>query len=192
MPRVNIIESMNPDTMLPTRVELEAGLDAILKSPKDLGALELIVRRPGTGEREVVGEAVLDLAQGLVGDNWPSRGKSGTPNLNAQITVMNARAIALVARDKSRWPLAGDQLYIDLDLSEENLPAGTRLAIGSTVIEVSPAPHTGCKKFLERFGQEAVDFVNSPQGRQLRLRGLNARIVEPGTIRVGDIVRKLS
>jgi MOSC domain-containing protein YiiM len=189
---LTIIERMNADATLPTSLELEAGLDAILKSPKDSGALEMIVRRPQVGEREVLTEAVLDLAKGLVGDNWPTRSSSGTPNPDSQVTVMNARAIALVAQDKSRWPLAGDQLFIDLDLSDENLPAGTRLAIGSAVIEVSAKPHTGCKKFLARFGQQAVDFVNSPLGLRLHLRGINARIVQPGTLRVGDIARKLS
>jgi len=186
---VIIITPMS-DARFPTTVELEAGLDAILKSPKDAGTLEMIVRRPQVGEREVVTEGTLDLAKGLVGDNWPSRGSSANPNPDVQLTIMNSRAIALLARDKSRWPLAGDQLYIDLDLSEENLPIGTRLAVGSAVIQVSPQPHTGCKKFLARFGQEAVDFVNSPLGIKLHLRGINARIIQQGTIRVGDVVRK--
>ncbi|HZV36794.1 MAG TPA: MOSC domain-containing protein, partial [Verrucomicrobiae bacterium] len=134
----------------------------------------------------------LNPNDGLAGDNWKLRGSSEkAPNPAMQITVMNSRAIALVAGDKSNWPLAGDQLYVDLDLSIDNLPPGAQLAIGAAIIEISPHPHTGCKKFLARFGEDAVQFVNSPQGKQLWLRGLNARIVQPGTIRIGDKVRKL-
>jgi MOSC domain-containing protein YiiM len=107
-----------------------------------------------------------------------------------QLNVMNARAVALVAHDRERWALAGDQLYVDLDLSTDNLPPGTRLALGTAVIEVTAQPHTGCKKFVARFGAEAVKFVNSPLGKQLRLRGMNARVVRPGVIRAGDVVRK--
>jgi MOSC domain-containing protein YiiM len=108
-----------------------------------------------------------------------------------QLNVMNARVIALLAREEDRWPLAGDQLYIDMDLSQENLPPGTRLALGSAVIEVTDQPHTGCKKFAARFGLDALKLVNSPLGRQLQLRGLNARVTQPGMIRVGDLVKKL-
>ena len=178
-----------------TTVELEAGLDFIRRSPRDGGPLELIVRRPQVNEREKLGEATLDLTEGLVGDNWKSRGSTRTPdgsaNPEAQITMMNSRAAAAVARNRDRWGLAGDQLYVDLDLSEENLPPGTRLALGQAVIEVTSPPHTGCKKFLARFGPEALEFVNSPLGRQLRLRGLNARIVHGGLVRVGDTVKKI-
>ena len=104
---------------------------------------------------------------------------------------MSSRAAALVAGDRERWPLAGDQLYVDLDLSDENLPPGTRLALGSAVLEVTDEPHTGCKKFTARFGLDAMVFVNSPVGRALNLRGINARVVESGTVRVGDAVTKL-
>jgi len=169
-----------------TKEELEAGLDELRRSPRDEGVLELIVRRPRTDEREVLAEATLDLTEGLVGDKWKIAGK---PNM--QINVMNARAVALVAQDKSRWPLAGDQLFIDLDLSTENLPPGTQLAIGSAIIEVTPEPHNGCKKFMARYGEAAVEFVNSPIGKQLHLRGINAKVVQPGMVRTGDTVRKL-
>lgn len=176
--------------------ELEAGLDEIRRSPADVGVLELIVRRPRRDEREVLEEGELTLSEGLVGDSWKERGSSrtadGGPHPDMQLNVMNARAIALVARGRERWPLAGDQLYIDLDLSDENLPPGARLSIGSAVIEVTPQPHTGCKKFVARFGPDAMKFVNSPAGRQLRLRGLNARVVRPGRVRVGDTVRKVT
>jgi MOSC domain-containing protein YiiM len=156
----------------------------------------MIVRRPAVGAREVVDEAQLDPAQGLLGDNWLARGyphsADGAARPEMQLTIMNARAIALVAVERARWPLAGDQLLVDLDLGVENLPAGSRLAIGSAIVEVTAEPHTGCKQFAQRFGKDAVRFVNSPEGKQRRLRGLNARIVQPGTVRVGDLVRKLS
>lgn len=180
-------------TVYASPAELEAGLDHLRASPHGVGVVELVVRRPAEGEREVVEEAELDLEDGLVGDSWRSRGRSGgrPSNTNAQITVMNARATALVAGDRERWPLAGDQLYVDFDLSGEHLPAGTRLEVGSAVIEVTSDPHTGCKKFSSRFGLEALQFVNSPDGRALNLRGINTRVVQPGIVRVGDAIRKL-
>jgi hypothetical protein len=178
-----------------TMAELEAGLDYICQSPKDEGVLELIVRRPQVEHREVLEEGVLDLSQGLIGDCWVSRGSSstvdGSANPNMQINIMNSRVIALVAQEKERWQLAGDQLFIDLDLSEVNLPAGTRLAVGSAVLEVTPPPHLGCKKFVSRFGLEAMKFVNSAVGRELHLRGINAKVVQSGMIRVGSIARKV-
>lgn len=178
-----------------TNEELEAGLGDILLSPKDEGVLKLIVRRPREDEREVLAEGVLDLAEGLVGDSWKERGSSrtpdGGPHPDMQLNVMNARVLALVAQGRERWRLAGDQLIVDMDLSAENLPPGTRLGLGSAVIEVTDQPHTGCKKFVARFGADAMKFVNSPAGKRLRLRGLNARVVSPGVIRAGDAVRKL-
>jgi MOSC domain-containing protein YiiM len=176
-----------------TPAELEAGLDGVRAAPRDEGTLELIVRRPAVDQREVVEQADLDLDLGLVGDNWSSRGRSGgrPANTSAQVTVTSARAAALVARARERWPLAGDQLYVDLDLSVDNLPPGTRLEIGSAVIEVTDEPHTGCKKYSGRFGLDALMAANSPEGRALNLRGINTRVVQPGTIRVGDAVRKL-
>ena len=178
-----------------TTAELEAGLDEIRRAPKDVGVLRLIVRRPQTDEREVLEEGELNLLEGLAGDSWRMRGSSRTPDGSShpemQLNIMNARVAALVAQDDERWQLAGDQLYLDMDLSAENLPAGTRLAIGSAVIEVSAQPHTGCKKFVARFGLDAMKFVNSSVGRELHLRGINARVVQPGVIRVGDAVRKV-
>jgi MOSC domain-containing protein YiiM len=169
--------------------ELEAGLEDIRRSPRDGGVLRLIVRRPEVNTREVLDEGQLDLARGLVGDSWFSG--RGRPHPERQLNIMNARAIALLAGASDRWALAGDQLYIDLDLSGDNLPAGSRFALGAAVVEVTEPPHTGCAKFASRFGIDAVKFVNSPEGERLRLRGLNAKVVTPGVIRVGDLVTKV-
>jgi hypothetical protein len=174
---------------------LEAGRDEVLRSPASDGIVELIVRRPAVEEREVLEEGFLDVDEGLVGDCWRARGSSSTEDGLAhperQLTLMNARVIALLAGDRERWPLAGDQLYVDLDLRPENLPPGTRLEVGSAVLEVTDQLHTGCAKFTERFGSAAIRFVNSREGRALRLRGMYARVVEPGTVRPGDAIRKL-
>ncbi len=172
-----------------TMHELEAGLAQIRQSPKDQGVLHLIVARPQSNERAILSEATLDVDEGLTGDSWKVRGQS--PNPDAQLTIMNARAAALVAQQLERWPLAGDQLYVDLDLSDENLPPGTRLAIGSAIVEVSALPHNGCQKFVARFGLDAMKFVNSAVGKQLHLRGINTKVVQSGAIRAGDVVRKI-
>jgi MOSC domain-containing protein YiiM len=178
-----------------TKEELEAGLDHIRSAPADRGMLAMIVRRPAIDQREMLSEGMLDPADGLVGDSWRARGSSRTPDRTAhpdmQLNIMNARAIAHIAGSREHWPLAGDQLYVDLDLSGANLPPGTRLSIGSAVIEVTAQPHTGCKKFVGRFGIDAVKFVNSPVGREHNLRGINARVVTGGKIRVGDAVVKI-
>ena len=178
-----------------SREELEAGLDHIRRAPREQGTLKMIVQRPLEDERNVIDEAELSLSEGLVGDNWKARGSQHTPDgaahLYAQITVMNARCIALLAQSESRWGLAGDQLYVDFDLSDENLPPGTQFRVGPAILEVSAEPHSGCKKFSSRFGVEAMKFVNSPEGKRLHLRGINARVIQPGTIRLGDAVSKL-
>jgi len=179
-----------------TMEELEAALDHLREAPKDNGVVELIVRRPRVDHREVLEEAELDPVNGLIGDSWIFRPSSKTPDHSPhpemQINIMNSRVTALVAQEKDRWPLAGDQLYIDMDLSKENLPGGTQLAIGTAVLEVSPLPHTGCQKFVARFGLDAMKFVNSQVGKQLCLRGINARIIKGGVIRVSDTARKIS
>ena len=176
------------------RETLEDGLDEIRRAPSEVGTVELIVRRPEVEAREVMSEAQVDLVDGLVGDCWRTRGSSstedGAANPDAQITVMNARVTALVARDPARWPLAGDQLYVDLDLSAENLPPGTRLEVGDATLEVTAQPHLGCGKFVKRFGVDAMKFVNSDVGRELNLRGINTRVVSPGTVRTGDRIRR--
>lgn len=174
---------------------LVAGLDEVRRSPKDQGRVELIVRRPAENERERLEKATLACAHGLVGDTWRTRGssrKADRPHPGRQLTLMNARVAALVARSADRWQLAGDQLYVDLDLSCDNLPPGTRLAVGAAVIEVSDQPHRGCKKFGARFGLDALRFVNSDVGRELNLRGINAKVIVAGIVRVGDVIRKAS
>lgn len=175
--------------------ELQAGIDAVRAAPADRGRIELIVRRPAVGEREPVTEAELDERVGLVGDNWLTRGSSatadGSAHRDAQITLMNARAAALVAGDRDRWPLAGDQFYVDLDLSAANLPPGTRIEVGSALLEVTPEPHHGCGKFAQRFGVDALKFINSAEGRELNLRGVNARVIRGGTVRTGDVVARV-
>ena len=179
-----------------TREELEAGVGEIRSAPKDEGVLQMIVRRPKVDERELLDQAELSVEEGVVGDTWKLRSSSrmpaGGPHPDMQLNIIATRVIGLIAQDRARWPLAGDQLFIDLDLAEENLPAWTKLQIGSAIIEVTDQPHTGCAKFVSRFGIEAMKFVNSPLGRSLNLRGINARVVQPGTIRVGDVVKKLS
>ena len=174
--------------------DLEAGLDHVRKSPKDDGHVELIVCRPAEGEREVLAEAILDCTEGLVGDTWSVRISKSTgtgPNPECQVTLMNTRAAALVAGTSDHGGLPGDQLYVDLNLGYDNLPPGTRLQVGTAVVEVSAKLHTGCAKFSARFGKDALRFVNSEVGRELNLRGINTKVVVDGTVRTGDTVRKL-
>jgi hypothetical protein len=177
-----------------TAAELDAGLPHVVTAPRGEGTLEMIVCRPGIGARETLDRADLDPVAGLVGDTWQSRGSSrtsdGLSHPDMQLTIMSARAADLVAGDRIYWPLAGDQLFVDLDLGADNMPPGTRLAVGSALLEITPEPHTGCGKFVERFGLAAMKLVNSPAGRRLNLRGVNARVVQGGEVKLGDFVRK--
>lgn len=172
---------------------LEASIDHIRRAPADQGTVELIVRRPADEQREVLAEAWLDAEQGLDGDLWPRRIPKGmtAPDPEAQLTIANARALAAIAGDRIRWPMAGDQLYVDFDISITNLPPGARLQVGDAVLEFSAKPHTGCKKFSGRFGLEALEFVSTPIGKELRLRGANCHVVKSGLVRAGDAVRRL-
>jgi hypothetical protein len=176
--------------------ELAAQLDYLRAAPQQVGTLDLIVRRPAVDAREILETAELDVDKGLVGDNWLDRATSVAiaegRHVLAQLNVMSARMVSFLADTPQAQALAGDQLYLDLDLSRPNLPPDTRLAIGDdAVIEVTHKPHNGCAKFRARFGQDALDFVNSDIGQELRLRGFNARVLTGGTVRPGDRVRKL-
>ena len=167
--------------------ELEAALPELERSPRERGTVVLIVRRPSRGKREVLDLGLLDVEEGLIGDRWAL----GKRHRAQQLTIINARLVELLAPSRDRWPLAGDQLYVDFDLSLEHLPPGTRLAIGAAQIEVSPEPHTGCRLFAERYGRDAQRFVGSERGHALQLRGINAWVIESGEVRVGDEVRAL-
>lgn len=179
-----------------TLEELQTAIPDISVSPSDHATVDMITRRPEAGQRDILETCELDETHGLVGDNWQQRGSSATPdgsaNPDAQITIINTRIINAIAGSKSRWHLAGDQLVIDLDLSHDNLPPGARLSIGTAIIELTAEPHTGCAKFMSRFGKDALRFVSGPQAMQQRRRGANAKIIKPGTIRIGDKATKLS
>jgi MOSC domain len=182
--------------MLETRgQELDASLPDIQAAPLDGGVLHRIVRRPAVDQRETVAEAELDPTVGLIGDTWLDRGSrmtaDGSADPDAQVTLVNIRVLRAFEPDEDRWPLAGDQLYVDLDLRIDSLAPGTRLTIGSAVIEVTDKPHTGCAKYSARFGSEALRWINAPTGRAHRMRGLNARVVVGGTIRVGDTISRV-
>lgn len=179
-----------------TADEIETAISHVLASPKDDGVLELIVRRPAVNKREVIESGELDIDNGLLGDNWLTRGSSRTDNglghPEMQLNLMNYRFALLIAGSRERVPLAGDQLFVDLDLSEENVPPGTRLTIGDATIEVTTIPHLGCKKFVERFGIDAMKFANSDFGRKHHLRGINAKVTQGGLITRGDLVARIA
>ena len=177
------------------RTSWRAALAHIRESPDDSGVIRLIARRPVEDSREVLDEARISLTHGIEGDSWNQRGSSsspdGGPHPNKQLTIMNARAAQAIIGPIERWPLAGDQIYADLHLAHGSLPAGTHLAVGEAVVEVAVEPHQGCAKFAARFGRDALRFVNTGEGRELRLRGINCRVIQPGTVRVGDAVSRL-
>jgi hypothetical protein len=176
--------------------ELQAGLEHILGSPKEGGSIDMIVRRPQVNEREILQDGELDTSMGLIGDNWLQKGyrktADGSAHPDMQINLMNTRVISLVAGGRQHWSLAGDQFFVDMDLSDENLPARTRLQIGSATLEITAEPHLGCKKFTERFGVEAMKFVNSSLGKKLNLRGINAKVVKSGSVSTGAVIKKLA
>jgi len=179
-----------------TLAELQAGLPDIIASPADTGLLEAIVIRPSAGERRELDSVEISLAGGVHGDNWAlgcwKTTDDGKPHPDVQICIMNSRCIAKVAGSRENWAPAGDNLFIDMDLTRENLPTGQRLAIGSAIVEVTADPHTGCANFVERYGREATVFVNTGEGRKLRLRGIYARVVQDGRVSVGDRVVKVA
>ena len=173
--------------------ELQAGLDHIRQSPTDTGLIEMLVLRPREDERITVEAVKLVEGSGAEGDNYLARGNSftedGSAHPEAQITVMNSRVLDLITGgDRGHWQWAGDQILVDMDLSADNLPPGTRLQIGSAVLEVSAKPHTGCAKFAQRFGLDAAKWINSDPN--LRLRGINAMVTTTGSCAVGDLMTK--
>jgi len=184
---------MDTPTAAPDR-DFASQTDAVLPSPRDDAVVELIVRRPESDLREVVDEGRLDPVEGLVGDGWLARGSKSRPDGSAdplsQLAIMSTRVLAAIEPDRARWPLAGDQIYADLNLSEANLPTGARLRVGEALVEVTERPHTGCAKFASRFGLDALRWISTPVGRSLRMRGMYVRVVEAGAIRVGDEIRK--
>jgi len=172
--------------------DLWSGWEALEKSPKDVGTVEMIVCRPDRDEREEVQEAVFSIDEGMAGDNWLTRGSSdGTAHPEAQITLMNSRVIDLIAGDRSRWELAGDQLFVDFDISKDNLPVGQRIQIGEVILEIPELPHTGCAKFAKRYGAYARKFVMTDEGKQQRFRGIYAKVIQSGNIKVSDTITKL-
>lgn len=179
-----------------TRADLDARLPELRALETSRGTLEMIVARPAEDERDTPGTAALTVGEGLVGDRWLASAArrmdaAGAIDRGDQLTLMSTRVLELIA-DRERWPLSGDNLLVDIGLATEDLPAGSRLAIGDeVVIEISEEPHTGCAKFSARFGSDALRFINSPEGRRLRLRGVNARVAVPGTVSVGDAIRRL-
>ena len=179
-----------------TLEQLQKGLPQIEASPKDKGTLRAIVIRPLTDERKSLDRCELSFKGGVHGDNWADgcwmKQEDGSPHPDVQVAIMNSRAIDLIAGEEERWPLAGDNLFVDFDLSEDNLPPGTRVIVGGVLLEITEVPHNGCKKFAERFGKDAVKFVNSTAGKQLHLRGIYAKVIDAGTVRVGDSVIKVA
>jgi MOSC domain-containing protein YiiM len=173
--------------------ELEQGLAEVLASPSDIGTLEAIVIRPVEDARRVVQVATLSPEWGVEGDRWFSPAADGQElDPRHQVSLMNWRILRQIAGDDDSICLAGDNLIVDLDLSEANLPPGSRLAIGANVeIEITELPHSGCNAFAHRYGAEARAFINNDRGRELHLRGRYGRVITGGSIGVGDAVRKL-
>lgn len=173
--------------------DLDRALDDIRAAPREVGTIDLITRRLAPEQRETIESAELDLALGLVGDRWHTKPSKktpdGSPHPEQQLTLMSIRAIRALT-EPERFALAGDQLFVDLDLSQDNLPTGTQLAIGDAMVEITAMPHLGCATFTARFGSDATKWVNSDLGKQLRLRGVNARVIVPGAIKRGDRICK--
>ena len=180
-----------------TAVELEQGLAEVIASPAESGELTTIFIRPATNERRSVESATLTTEGGIDGDHWAADGfyslPDGGPDPRCQVSIMNARFLRQVAVEEDAMCLAGDNLIVDLDLSEANLPAGNQLAIGAdVVVELTDLKHSGCGKFARRYGDEAKKFANDERGMALHLRGRYARVVRGGSIAVGDVVRKVA
>lgn len=164
--------------------KLEAGFDGLRPPPGERGGLTAIARRSRDGSRELPVTAELSVADGLVGDAW-SRRPPRDPN--AQLTVMR-QDIALLIANGQPLSLFGDNLFVDFDISGAHLPAGTRLRLGECLVEVTPEPHNGCRKFRDRFGQDALRFTALRRIRPHNARGIHWRVIEGGIIRIGDSI----
>jgi len=173
-----------------TTDEINSNLSFILSSPKDVGKIESIIVRRRKNERELRKEVFLSPEKGVEGDRWYDLSK-GKPDPRRQLTIINSRLIKLLAQSVERMQLAGDNLIIDLDISDANLPVGQRLTIGKVMVEITDVPHTGCSRFAERYGNDAVEFINAPERSSLRLRGVYAKFLNSGLIHVGDIIKKI-
>ena len=169
--------------------ELNAGLDTILEAPEDGGLIQMLIVRPADDERTTPDFVEVSAEEGTHGDHW-SKGESRYEP-DVQIAIMSSRVLDLVSGGRDRWPLAGDNIIVDMDLSQTNLVPGQKLEAGSAILEITEIPHRGCAKFSARFGADALRFVNLGRAAELRLRGVYARVVQPGQIAVGDQINKL-
>lgn len=191
MPRKQ--SAVNPQHV--TAEQLAAGIAELCDSPREQGRVDLVVVRPMQGKRQCLERVLISLEAGVVGDRWLTTSwkklANGSAHPAVQVTLMNARCIRLIAGEPTNWAIAGDNLFVDLDLSRENLPTGARLKIGECILQITSVAHNGCWKFKDRFGEAAVKFVNSPEGKKLRLRGVHARVVQGGEVAVGDCIERL-
>lgn len=165
--------------------ELSRRFAELTPPPRDAGSVRLLVRRGWhQGRREEPASVMLSASEGMPGDSW-SRSEGRTPD--SQLTAMEVGVAEMIANGQP-WSLFGDQLYLDLDLSAENLPVGSAVAVGEAVLEVTPKPHKGCAKYQARFGADALRLISRPDLRPRHLRGIYLRVVTDGLVRVGDAV----
>lgn len=178
-----------------TQPEIDQRLSSVLDSPKDQGTVEMIVVRPFKNQRKTLIHVLFSPEAGVTGDNWKTQCwkklNDGQSDPDVQVAIMNARMIDMLTDDKAHWPLAGDQLFVDFDLSVTNLSPGDQLQIGDAVLQITAEPHRGCSKFKQRFGELAMHCVNSAQGDAHRLRGIYAKIISAGNVSVGDVIHKI-
>ena len=179
----------NNGAMTTRNIDIEAALPDVRSSPAEDGTVDLIAVRPAENQRQVVEKAVLTTDSGLEGDNWLER-SSGRDEIyyETHLALMNSRFADAITPDGEGWELAGDQLYVDFDLSVDNAPPATRLKVGTATIEIAAHPHSGCAKYSKRFGREVLMTTRTDEGKRLRLRGVNARVIVPGVVRRGDSV----
>ena len=181
---------------------LKKGLDKPINynqsSPRDNGVVKLLVIRPETHVRTLPNAVVVSVEQGVVGDKWEAectiKLENGKSNPDLQIAIINTKVIKEIAQsdfDMDRLALAGDNIYADLNLCEENMPVGQQIQIGNTLLEVTPFPHFGCKKFSERYSVEDLKVVNSTAGKPQHLRGIYVKVIKNGSISIGESIKKI-